>query len=181
MVAAAAAPLPSSPQDFEGQSPKCAQGVRDAFQQIQDLCFQGGEEPPWRLRPPLPPPQVPHPMPASSLRRLLSRRLLAACDVVSREFGTCQPLSSRKDLTQLFGFARNAFTVLAMMDYPYPTHFIAHLPANPVKARRPPLGIRRCWDLGRALGQPVLSSPRASQPLGAWDQGRAHWEGQQAE
>lgn len=108
--------------------------MKDAFQQIKDLFLQGGEEPfliccpLWAFILAL------HICQRFSQPFLLAT-LFPAYDTISQNFGTCQSLSSPKDLTQLFGFARNAFTVLAMMDYPYPTDFLGPLPANPVKVR----------------------------------------------
>ncbi|XP_062874125.1 dipeptidyl peptidase 2 [Trichomycterus rosablanca] len=48
-------------------------------------------------------------------------------------FSLCKTPSSLKDIHQLNGFLRNAFTLLAMMDYPYKTSFMSDMPAFPVK------------------------------------------------
>uniref|UniRef100_H9GJR4 Dipeptidyl peptidase 7 n=1 Tax=Anolis carolinensis TaxID=28377 RepID=H9GJR4_ANOCA len=56
-----------------------------------------------------------------------------AYEEISRRMSTCEKLSSKEDIYQLFEFSRNAFTMIAMMDYPYKTDFMGHFPANPVK------------------------------------------------
>uniref|UniRef100_A0A0E9X6A8 Uncharacterized protein n=1 Tax=Anguilla anguilla TaxID=7936 RepID=A0A0E9X6A8_ANGAN len=48
-------------------------------------------------------------------------------------FSLCKTPSSGADIHQLKGLLRNAFTMMAMMDYPYSTHFMGSMPANPVK------------------------------------------------
>ncbi|KAG7480488.1 hypothetical protein MATL_G00056550 [Megalops atlanticus] len=48
-------------------------------------------------------------------------------------FSLCQTPATAKDMRQLKGFLRNAFTLMAMLDYPYSTHFMGSMPANPVK------------------------------------------------
>ncbi|KAM4745970.1 dipeptidyl peptidase 2 [Anableps anableps] len=52
---------------------------------------------------------------------------------IQSEFGLCKPPSSPQDIHQLHGLLRNAFTLMAMLDYPYSTHFMGNMPANPVK------------------------------------------------
>ncbi|XP_038150027.1 dipeptidyl peptidase 2 [Cyprinodon tularosa] len=52
---------------------------------------------------------------------------------IQSEFSLCKPPSSPGDIHQLYGLLRNAFTMMAMLDYPYSTHFMGNMPANPVK------------------------------------------------
>uniref|UniRef100_A0A671NXY2 Dipeptidyl peptidase 2-like n=1 Tax=Sinocyclocheilus anshuiensis TaxID=1608454 RepID=A0A671NXY2_9TELE len=48
-------------------------------------------------------------------------------------FSLCKTPSTPKDIHQLNGLLRNAFTMMAMLDYPYSTHFMGSMPAFPVK------------------------------------------------
>ncbi|KAF7641522.1 hypothetical protein LDENG_00278550 [Lucifuga dentata] len=54
---------------------------------------------------------------------------------IQEKFSLCKPPSSPEDVHQLNGLLRNAFTIMAMLDYPYSTHFMGNLPANPVKVQ----------------------------------------------
>lgn len=64
---------------------------------------------------------------------------------IHEEFSLCKPPSSPQDIYQLNGLLRNAFTLMAMLDYPYSTHFMGSMPANPVKvqscSRKPSEGL----------------------------------------
>ncbi|CAB1321726.1 unnamed protein product, partial [Coregonus sp. 'balchen'] len=52
---------------------------------------------------------------------------------IQSEFSLCKTPCSHKDIHQLNGFLRNAFTLMVILDYPYSTHFMGSMPANPVK------------------------------------------------
>uniref|UniRef100_A0A096LYU5 Dipeptidyl peptidase 2 n=1 Tax=Poecilia formosa TaxID=48698 RepID=A0A096LYU5_POEFO len=52
---------------------------------------------------------------------------------IQSEFALCKPPASPQDIQQLYGLLRNAFTMMAMLDYPYSTSFMGNMPANPVK------------------------------------------------
>uniref|UniRef100_A0A3P9H2V9 Dipeptidyl-peptidase 7 n=1 Tax=Oryzias latipes TaxID=8090 RepID=A0A3P9H2V9_ORYLA len=66
---------------------------------------------------------------------------------IQAELSLCQPPSSAQDVHQLYGLLRNAFTLMAMLDYPYSTHFMGSLPANPVKMVYNSSGLLPCFDL----------------------------------
>ena len=52
-------------------------------------------------------------------------------DKISQAFKTCNSVTSTS-LNHLYGWIRNSFTDLAMMNYPYPTDLLAPLPGYPV-------------------------------------------------
>lgn len=60
------------------------------------------------------------------------------------EFNICERLDA-SNLRHLLEWSRNAFTDLAMMNYPYPTNFLAPLPGHPVR--------EACWRATNATSK----------------------------
>jgi len=52
---------------------------------------------------------------------------------LSQQFSLCSPVSNSQQLEHLILWVVNAFTSIAMADYPYATGFLGNLPAWPVK------------------------------------------------
>lgn len=52
---------------------------------------------------------------------------------IQSEFLLCKVPTTDQDIRQLYMLLRNAFTLMAMLDYPYSTYFMGKMPANPVK------------------------------------------------
>ena len=51
---------------------------------------------------------------------------------ISSAFKLCKPLQDKTQIAHLQGWVRNAFTSMAMVNYPYPASFLGQLPAWPV-------------------------------------------------
>lgn len=68
-----------------------------------------------------------------SLLKLWASQGSAGMRKITKVFNLCSPAKEEADYRHLLLWIRNAFTSLAMGDYPYPTTFIANLPAYPVK------------------------------------------------
>lgn len=53
---------------------------------------------------------------------------------LSNKWKFCKPLKNGEDYEQLVDWLKDVYGNLAMVNYPYPTNFLAELPGHPVKA-----------------------------------------------
>lgn len=134
-------------KDFENVAVECRDAVRGAFHQLKGLAERQGESfapvtswLTWK--------EISFffknvsPMVSTFLNKIIivllpkcNRLLLMLSEYrrIQSAFSLCEVPSSAEDIYQLNGLLRNAFTMMAMLDYPYSTHFMGNMPANPVK------------------------------------------------
>ena len=53
---------------------------------------------------------------------------------LSERFALCNPITDESGYHHLLLWMRNAFTTMAIVDYPYQASFLGNLPAYPVRA-----------------------------------------------
>lgn len=51
---------------------------------------------------------------------------------MNKIFNPCQPIKNAADVSTLQDWLANAYTYMAMVDYPYETNFLTHMPGYPV-------------------------------------------------
>lgn len=51
---------------------------------------------------------------------------------LSTTWKLCKPLKTSNDVKELKSWLSDVYTNLAMINYPYPTNFLAPVPANPI-------------------------------------------------
>lgn len=73
--------------------------------------------------------------------------------MLSELFGLCSTLEEH-DLSHFLQYARNAFTEMAMCDYPYPSTFLAPLPANPINVACDHIVANGTKGLAQAVAMP---------------------------
>lgn len=78
---------------------------------------------------------------------------------LSEIFHLCKPLKSADDVTTLKNWIVSALVYLAMVDYPYPSKFLAPLPAWPVKVCSPLILTKHFSNI-----KPFISISSASMP-----------------
>lgn len=70
----------------------------------------------------------------AALDRLAAKPNNTGLNWLNNNWRLCKPFNNKANVTDLKAYLTDLWTNLAMMDYPYPTSFLAPLPANPVNA-----------------------------------------------